>query len=299
MSLRGNALAMFGFTSIVAVPVIAQDASGDILARSTACVLTTRDLQDIFDMDGSVLETPLSPAEREDGRKRILGQFYANPAAFCASLPSTRKYAEIMHHGSASERRQIGVDLWNGWLAGATYDPLQADWVAVVKRHNPPIVSADGLVISKRQIDAMFASNDWVAQAANLPTSTPESRAAFTKGLSAKFASTPQAQKEQLAAADLRWLALKYQILGFSDLRAKAGGYVHQQVHGPGDVAAEARSLEDSALKFQALREKNGQGWKQIIAAQAGALNVQNLSNAKWPDLSVPTPHNPPPHTRH
>jgi hypothetical protein len=297
MILRGYAI--FGLISVIAVPAICQEAGGEIIARSGAYVLTARDIQDILVMDGSVLETPLNPTEQEEGRKRILNQFQVNPEAFCAGLPLQRKYAEIMRHGSASERTKLGVDLWNGWLAGATYDPLTADWVAVVKRHNPPIVGAAGLVVSRRQIDAMFASNDWVAQAANLPTSTPESRAAFVKGRSAKFASTPQAQKEQLAAADLRWLALRYQILGFSDLCTKAVGYVHQQVHGTGDVAAEARSLQDSALKFQALREKNGQGWNQIIAGQAGAMNVQNLSNAKWPDQSMPTPHYPAPHNRH
>ena len=38
-----------------AAPGCAQQAAGDVLARSSACAVTKRDMQDILTMDGAVL----------------------------------------------------------------------------------------------------------------------------------------------------------------------------------------------------------------------------------------------------
>jgi hypothetical protein len=45
-------------------------------------------------------------------------------------------------------------------------DALITAWVATVSRHDVPLISADGVVVTNRQIDALFVSNDWVAKAA-------------------------------------------------------------------------------------------------------------------------------------
>lgn len=171
--------------------------------------------------------------------------------------------------------------------------------MAVVEQHNPPIIAADGLTVSRRQLNAMFAANDWVASAAKLPASTPESRASFINDLKRKFASLSREQKEWYAQADLRWLALQDPILDYDDLRAKAVRLVQQAVHGPGDVANQARALENEGLKFHAVMAKYNQRAAQIAGLAGDEMNVENLRNAKGPDLSVPPSHYSDPHTHH
>jgi hypothetical protein len=284
---------------IVATQAFAQQAGGEIVARSAVCVVTARDMQDILEMDKAVLKTPLTPAETEAGRVRILGQFQSNPEGFCKSLPTAHKFAEIMRHGSWAEQTQLGVELWNGWLLSSARDKASAEWVAVVEQHNPPIVAADGLTVSDRQLNAMFAANDWVARAARLPASTPESRAAFIGVLKNKFASFPREQREWYAQADLRWLALQDPIMDHDELRAKAVSMVQKAVHGPGDVANEARALENEGLKFHAVVAKYAQRAVQIAGLAGDEMNTENLRHAKGPDVSVPPSHYPNPHTHH
>jgi hypothetical protein len=293
------ALWVLAIESIVATQAFTQQAGGEIVARSAMCVVTARDMQDILEMDKAVLKTPLTPTETEAGRVRILGQFQSRPEGFCKSLPAAHKAAEIMRHGSWAEQTQLGVDLWNGWLLSSARDKASADWVAVVEQHNPPIVAADGLTVRDRQLNAMFASNDWVARAARLPASTPASRAAFVDALKSKFASFPREQKEWYAQADLRWLALQDPIMDHDDLRAKAVGMVQQAVHGPADVANEARALENEGLKFHAVMAKYTQRAAQIAGLAGDEMNTEALRNAKGPDVSVPPPHYPDPHTHH
>jgi hypothetical protein len=280
MRLWAHVLAVVGFVFAVVTPriAIAQQNDGEVLARSASCVFTGKDLQDILLMDSAVLETPLNATEQAQARERILKQFHKSPELLCKSLPLERKTAEIMRSGSAAEKLELGVRLWIGWLDAAGHDPTVAEWIAVVKRHNPPIASADGLTVTKRQLDAMFLSNDWVARQANLPTSTPESRAAFAKELSTKFASLPRQQKEWVAQADLRWLALQDPIMDHSDLREKAVTLVHQWVHKPEDVPNEARVLENVGIQFHQLMQKESAQATQMIGAMSGAFQAQNLS---------------------
>jgi hypothetical protein len=141
------ALWVLAIESIVATQAFAQPAGGEIVARSATCVVTARDMQDILEMDKAVLKTPLTLAETEAGRIRILGQFQSNQEGFCKSLPTAHKFAEIMRHGSWAEQTQLGVELWNGWLLNSARNKATAEWVAVVEQHNPPIVAADGLTV--------------------------------------------------------------------------------------------------------------------------------------------------------
>jgi hypothetical protein len=166
--------------------------------------------------------------------------------------------------------------LWSHWI-GAASDPATAVWLAMVKRHSPSIVVSGNLVVTHRQLDAMFASDDWVAQAAGLPTSTPATRAAYAAALPAKFAAMPLVEKQRFALADQRWAALLSPILDHSDLRAKAVSIVHQNVHGPADVATQARSLENDGIEFhveiaqfmQHMAQVSGVGYQGTTNANA------------------------------
>jgi hypothetical protein len=285
--------------ALVFKPALAQTNDNEILARTPFCVVTAGDVQDILAMDGAVLETPLTHSEVDAGRARILSQFRSNPEGACKGLPLAHKAAGIVRHGSLTERTELGAELWAGWLLNAAHDKTTAEWVAIVIQHNPPIVTGDGLTVSRLQLNAMFASNDWVAHTANLPVSTAESRKAVIRDLRSKFAALPPAQKEWYTQADLRWFALQTRILHYSDLRTKAVSIVRGNVHSAGDVANEARSLEDEGLKFLAVMAKYRDRAARIAGLAGDEANLNNLRNAKGPDLSTPPPHYPDPHNHH
>lgn len=268
-------LAIIGAAALAFLVALAGRVEASV-ATAGGYTLTDQDIQKVLAVDGLAIETPLSPAELQEARDNIVDEFKRDPAAFEKSKPLDEKLAEIALHGSQSDRTQVGILLYSSWMHASPSDPLVARWVAIVKRHNPPIVEGDGFVVTGRQMDAIFASNDWVARTAGQPVSTPESRAAYIRMIKSAFPSLPRVAKEALANADQRWLALQDPILDHSDLHATAVSEVHQHVHGPKDVAKEARTLENAGLKFHAETQQFAENMALI-----GGLAVKGQSTAE------------------
>ena len=264
-------------------------------AGTTGNPLTMQDFEDIAVIDASVLETPLDANEQAEGRDTIATQYRQNPTAFVKSLEIEHKLAGVLLHGSPAEQLQARTIAWLGWLGAAQNSPLAARWVATVKRHNLTIASASGVAVTNRQLDAMFASNDWVAQAANLPLSTEESRSAFRRDLPARFAAMPQAERLQLALADVRWDALRG-VIGFG-LQAKAVEIVHQNVHTSRDVPMGARHLENAAIQFDlGMAQFNKQMAARTIAIMGGVgqgavAESMNMAQDRFEGKFDATPH--------
>ena len=253
--------------------VLASTRNGALAAgRLIGAAVPQQTLEDIAVIDASVLETPLDAAEQAAARDTIAAQYRENTKDFMQSRDFEHQIAQALLRGSPAEQMQARTIVWLGWLAAARNSPLPARWVATVKRHNSPVAAADGIVVTNRQLDALFVSNDWVAQAANLPLSTPQSRAAFASELATRFASMPQVERQQLAVADLRWDALRG-VLNFG-LKDKAVEIVHMNVRGPDDVPKGARHLEDAALQFEiGLVQFNKQMAAQTIAIMGGVAD--------------------------
>jgi hypothetical protein len=264
-------------------------------AGSPGNPLTLQDFEDIAVIDASVLDTPLDANEQAEGRDTIAGQYRQNPQAFVKNLEIEHKLAGVLLHGSATEQMQARTIAWLGWLGAAQSSPVAARWVATVKRHNLPIASVSGIAVTNRQLDAMFVSNDWVAQAANLPLSTQESRAAFRQQLPARFAAMSQAERLQLALADVRWDALRG-VIGFG-LQARAVEIVHQNVHSAKDVPLGARYLENSAIQFdQGMAQFNKQMAARTIAIMGGVgqgavAESMNMAQNRFEGKFDATPH--------
>ena len=241
-------------------------AAKEVGAGTPGNPLTTQGFEDIAVIDASVLETPLDATEQNAARETLVAQYHRNPQAFTKGLEIEHKVAEVLRHGTLNEQMQARTIAWLGWVELAPSNTLTTRWLATVKRHDVPIVSANGIVVTNRQIDALFVSDDWVAKAAGLPLSTPETRAAFVQSLPGKFAALSQAERQQVAIADLRWDALRG-VIGFG-MQDKAVRIVHTNVHGPADVGKGARYLEDSALQF----DRGMQQLNKQVSARAMAL---------------------------
>ncbi len=263
-------------------------------AGTAGSPLTVQDIEEIAVIDASVLDTPLDANEQAEGRDTIATQYRQNPTAFVKSLEIEHKLAGVLLHGSPAEQLQARTIAWLGWLGAAQSSPLATRWVATVKRHNLTIATANGVAVTNRQLDAMFVSNDWVAQAANLPLSTEQSRAAFRRELPARFPAT-QAKQLQLALADVRWDALRG-VIGFG-LQATAVEIVHQNVHSSRDVPMGARHLENAAIQFdQGLAEFNKQMAARTIAIMGGVgqgavAESMNMAQDRFEGKFDATPH--------
>jgi hypothetical protein len=221
-----------------------------VVSRSGENILTAQDMEDLRVIDACVLETPLSAVEQEQAQQNIVRQFQRAPAAFTKTEPQNHQIAELLRHASLAERTEIALRLWAAWNNRAQVDPTVKWWVDLVRRHNPVIARSGELVVTRLQLNGLFADNDWVAKTAGLPVSTEASRTAYIRDLPAKFAAMPQADKIRLARADVRWFDLHDPVLDHSDLQQIAVNEVHQHVHGPQDVFAEARNLEDVGVRF-------------------------------------------------
>jgi hypothetical protein len=250
-----NWLPMLLLMAPLGVPILAQGTNAtnqppNVVSSAGDNVLTTEDLEDLRVLDASVLDTPLSPEEQQAARQNILNQFQKNAANFTKTRSATHQLAEFMRHGSLAERTEISMRLWAAWNDRAQTDPATRWWVDMVRRHNPPIAQSGGLVVTRIQINGLFADDDWVAKTAGLPPSTEASRSTYVRELPAKFAAMPPEEKVKLARADVRWFDMHDPILDHNDLQKIAVNEVHEHVHGPQDVYSEARNLEDIGVQF-------------------------------------------------
>jgi hypothetical protein len=234
------------------IPVFGQAAPpvSGVVSRSGDNVLTAQDLEDLRVIDACVLDTPLSPVEHEQAQQNIVRQFQRAPAAFTKTEPANHQIAELLRHASLAERTELAMRLWAAWNGRAQVDPTVKWWVDLVRRHNPVIAQSGDLVVTRLQLNGLFADNDWVAKTAGLSLSTEASRAAFVRELPAKFAAMTESDKTKLARADVRWFDLHDPVLDHSDLQQIAVNEVHEHVHGPQDVSLEARNLEDVGVRF-------------------------------------------------
>jgi hypothetical protein len=219
------------------------------LAQTGQYAYTQESLDDVIDIDAGVLGGPLSADEQTQLRSIVLDEFKNDPAKIAKILPQTHRVAEVFRGGPAMDRAFMRELDWELSIKLAPKDPFVARWLALAERHAPLVAHSDSFVVTPRALDAFFASSDCVAALAGQPRSTPESRAAYARTLPATFPRMTLVEQEQLAHAERRWLATQF-LYGYTDLRATALKEIKQNVHSPADAPREARSLENTGMKF-------------------------------------------------
>jgi hypothetical protein len=280
--MQAKTLAMVALLSVVA-PLTAEAATPQdqaVIARSGRYVYTEASLQDIYTVDAGVLESPLTSAEQSQIRALVIDEFNRDPAKISSVLPTLHNVANMFRSGELYDRAVAREKDWEITLQKAPSDPIAARSLEIMRKHTPIIASANGLVVTSHEIDAMFASSDIIAQVAGQPKSTPEQRAAFTRSLPGRFAQMSPTEQEQIAHAERRVLALRGTIYAYTDLRAKAEAQIHTNVHGPEDVPKEARRLEDWGIKFADTLHTYVQREAAISAEEAKLNSVRDINFA-------------------
>jgi hypothetical protein len=280
--MQAKTLAVLAIFSVAAA-VTAEAAtpqSQTVIARSGRYVYTEASLQDILDVDTAVLESPLTAAEQAQIRTLVIDEFNRDPAKIASVLPTLHNVAIMFRTGQLYDRAVAREKDWELTLQKAPSDPVAARSLEIMRKHTPIVASANGLVVTSHEIDALFASSDIIAQVAGQPKSTPEQRAAFTRSLPGRFAQLSPIEQEQIAHAERRVLALRGTIYAYTDLRAKAEAQIHTNVHGPEDVPKEARRLEDWGIKFADTVKTFAQREVAISAEEAKLNSVRNINFA-------------------
>jgi hypothetical protein len=280
--MRAKTLAILAVFSLAAAftAEAATTQSQTVIARSGRYVYTEASLQDILDVDTGVLESPLTAAEQAQIRTLVIDEFNRDPAKIASVLPTLHNVAIMFRSGQLYDRAVAREKDWEITLQKAPSDPIAARSLEIMRKHTPIIASANGLVVTSHEIDAMFASSDIIAQVAGQPKSTPEQRAAFTKSLPGRFAQLSPIEQEQIAHAERRVLALRGTIYAYTDLRAKAEAQIHTNVHGPEDVPKEARRLEDWGIKFADTMQTFARREVAISAEEAKLNSVRDINFA-------------------
>ena len=234
----------------LALCAIAPTAAAEVLAQAGGYSYTDANLADVLAIDTGVLESPLSDAERSRIQQIILDGFREAPDKVAKSFAAVHRNAELYRHGPLYEQATAREAHWEAVLKAAPTDRLVAQWLAIMRQHGTVVVEGDGLVVTRPELDAMVASDDLVAEIAGQPKTSAAERAKLAADLPQRFAAMPPEEEARYAHAERRHAALLQDILADAALRAKAVTLIKGAVHGPDDVAPEARSLEDDGMRF-------------------------------------------------
>jgi hypothetical protein len=248
----------------------------EVLMQAGGFTYTRANLDDVLAIDAGVLETPLSDDERTRIQQIVLEGFREAPEKIVKSFAAVHRNAELYRNGPPIEKATAREAHWEAVLKAAPSDRIVAQWLDVMHHHGTIVAEGDGLVVTKPELQAMFASEDLVAEVAGQPKPSQADRDAEIAALPARFAALPLPEKARYAHAERRRAALLVHILAYSDLRAKAVTLIKDKVHAPGDVTPEARALEDDGMRFAAAIDRFGQNMAAI-----GGVGYQGQTNAE------------------
>ena len=251
-----------------------------VLARSGRYAYPESSLRDVLAIDAAILESPLSDAEQTQVRTLVIDEFNRDPAKIVAVIPTTHRLAGLFHDGAGYDIASTREKYWENTLKLAQSDALAARWLEIMRRHVAIIVAANGYVVTMHQVNALFASSDYIAGIAGQPKSTPEQRAAFAKSLPGRFAQMSPVEQEQIAHSESRLVASQANIFKYNDLHAKAVTQIRANVQGPDDVPKEARRLEDWGIKFQNVYQTFATRQQAINGEQAKLDSVKQINMA-------------------
>src|SRR6202012_3269250 len=194
--LSWKAAGLAGLALCAAAPAGADE----VLAQAGGVSYTKANLADVLAIDAGVLESPLSAAEQARIQAIVLDGFKEAPDKVAKSFAAVHNNAELYRHGSAMEQALAREAHWEAVLKAAPNDRIVAQWLDVMRQHGTVVVEGDGLAVTKPELQAMFATEDLVAEVAGQPK--PADRDALIAGLPERFAALKPEEKARFAHAE-------------------------------------------------------------------------------------------------
>ena len=228
-------------------PAAAQ-AGGEALASAGGVQLTRSMVADGTAFGEFLAGQTFSAAERQSLADQSLVLFQADPAGQAQTYAQVATMLATIRSADQVERARLRQDLMTNlyFSPGGRSSPL----MQVVYRYAPAITVDPNrrLVVTGHAIDALFASNDAIADIAGHPASTPADRAALVAELPQAFPGLAEGQQRMIANAEERWARLQMILDRMTPAaREQTIANVRTAAPTPAHVPTVARNLETSA----------------------------------------------------
>jgi hypothetical protein len=254
----GHALAQVPATQVQAAKVPAIQAPATrIIAQADGQALTQQNLDELLALYAWLLESPLGAAEKDALTGVLVDEFRSGPAKAAKNYQALHQQLVAILAATPAQQARRRAETWKGVIGAAPSDPFLARALKILAADPAVLVVTGQGIVTRPQVEALIASDDNVAEAAGLPKASPADRARITREIAAAFPrlDVKQDRYEAVADAEERSLALqafvesapKYRALVLADIKAK--------VHAAGDVAPEARALENNALLISRMQQ--------------------------------------------
>jgi len=136
----------------------------------------------------------------------------------------------------------------------------------VVLKYNPVIVKAPGMIVTRLNVECLFASNTLVAQIAGVAPPRQSEKDECLRDLPSRFSSLTKEQQEFFRQAETR-LARFQEMYRSGFIGPSVVAEIKKTVHSPKDVPDRARALENTAFKYEAAVNRIASNTDRFVAA--------------------------------
>jgi hypothetical protein len=136
----------------------------------------------------------------------------------------------------------------------------------VILKYNPVIVNARDMIVTRLNVDCLFASNALVAKIAGVAPPPQSEKDECLRVLPSKFSSLTNEQQEFFRQAETR-LARFQEMYASGFIGPSVVAEIKKTVHSPKDVPDRARAIENTAFKYEAAVNRITANTDRFVAA--------------------------------
>jgi hypothetical protein len=247
-------------------------------ARAESPSLPQAWLNDGFALAEFIAGAPLTEDEKARIAEAERRDFADDPAKSAGSYAEIRAALAKVRAAADPPGR---VKLREALRTAAYFSPAAArddPWKIAIEAHDPVIAAdpASHSIVTERGLDALFASDDFVADLAGQPSmSSAGLRRKIVDQLKVEFSLLPQQLKESFALAEPHWVALQQ---SWAELTPAARQSLRDDLHR--DVK-KPEQVPPTAREFERIAYSRTHEWGQIDARAQSFFNAATGLGAK------------------
>jgi len=275
-------------------------AGSEIIARSGGYRLTEQDIQHGIMFAEVQAGVDFSDDDADSLREDFIAWFNSDPATAAESFAGvTNNY---LRNRTKFSQTDLAIMRYNYWAVLAkkseTFHDFKTEpWSRLILQLNPVLVRSHGMIITQRDVDWLFNSQDFIAQIAGVEPPSQEDRDRYARRLASRFSSMSDQERENLRRSQSRLAAVHMCMDGTVRTKAAMVAYIRDNVQSTDDLARVARQIEDDS-QYQAkynvaskTEKLNAIGRTIQITRETSAINDavrRSLSNSQVPQRAYP-----------
>ena len=265
------------------LPLVAQTAESAVTTAGNQR-LTATNVNDLVELIEFLIGGKISPDEKRAMTQFAIQEFHKDPATEANGYRDLNlTIQKLRRMQNPVERARLRQKLWPTVYFGAKEKKL-AVLLDVLQRHSRVLAEdpASKTLVTSHDVEALFASNDFVAQLAGRPSLSREQKPDLVARLPKIYSALSAQQKEFLRYGDLRWTALRTVWPRLSEQRRQGlAAVMKETVKNPQQVPEAARVLETRAMMidFQMYISRTTAEFGEESLVKSAVLDA--LSNGK------------------